>query len=64
MEQQQDLLMTFIDLTKAFDLVSRNGLWKILTKFGCLEKFVRIISLFCDGMVARVLNDGGSSEPY
>ena len=56
--------MTFVDLTKAFDSVSRNGLWKILAKFGCPEKFVKIISFFHDGMVARVLNDGGSSEPF
>ena len=63
-EKQQDLFTTFVDLTKAFDSVSRNGLWKILAKFGCLEKFVKIISLFHDGMVARVLNDGGSSEPF
>ena len=25
---------------------------------------MKIISLFHDGMVARVLNDGGSSEPF
>ena len=27
--------MTFVDLTKAFDTVSREGLWKIMAKFGC-----------------------------
>ena len=27
--------MTFVDLTKAFDTVSRDGLWKIMAKFGC-----------------------------
>ena len=34
-EQNEDLYMTFVDLTKAFDTVSRDGLWKIVTKFGC-----------------------------
>ena len=34
MEQHQDLYMTFVDLTKAFDTVSREGLWKIMSKFG------------------------------
>ena len=29
-EQQQPLYMAFIDLTKAFDLVSREGLFKVL----------------------------------
>ena len=31
--------MTFVDLTKAFDAVSREGLWKIMAKFGCPAKF-------------------------
>ena len=64
MEQQQDLFMTFVDLTKTFDSVRKNGLWKILAKFGCPEKFVKISSLLYDGMVTRVLDDGGSSEPF
>ena len=29
-EQNVDLYMTFVDLTKAFDTVSRDGLWKII----------------------------------
>ena len=33
-EQSVDLYMTFVDLTKAFDTVSREGLWKIKAKFG------------------------------
>ena len=33
-EQNVDLYMTFVDLTKAFDTVSRDGLWKIMAKFG------------------------------
>ena len=28
-EQNVDLYMTFVDLTKAFDTVRRNGLWKL-----------------------------------
>ena len=34
-EQTVDLYLTFIDLTKAFDIVSRDRLWKIMAKFGC-----------------------------
>ena len=32
MEQHRDLYTTFVDLTKAFDTVSREGLWKIYKK--------------------------------
>ena len=31
-EETVDLYMTFIDLIKAFDTVSRDGLWKIMAK--------------------------------
>ena len=39
-EQNVDLYMTFVDLTKAFDTVSREGLSKIMAKFGCPAKFI------------------------
>ena len=39
-EQSVDLYMTFVDLTEAFDTVSREGLWKIIAKFGCPAKFI------------------------
>ena len=64
MEQHQDLYMTFVDLTKAFDTVSREGLWKIMSKFGCPDRFVKIVRQFHDGMMARVLDDGSASDPF
>jgi exonuclease III len=64
MEQHQDLYMTFVDLTKAFDTVSREGLWRIMSKFGCPDKFVHIVKQFHDGMTARVLDDGGTSDSF
>ena len=33
-EQQKDLYVLFLDLTKAFDTVSREGVWQILAKLG------------------------------
>ena len=39
-EQNVDLYMTFVNLTKAFDTLSRDGLWKIITKFGCPSRFI------------------------
>ena len=63
-EQNVDLYMTFVDLTKAFDTVSREGLWKIMTKFGCPAKFIAMVRQFHDGMLARVQNDGEFSDSF
>ena len=52
-EQNVDLYMTFVDLTKAFDTVSREGLWKIMAKFGCTAKFIAMVLQFHDAMLAR-----------
>ena len=63
-EQNVDLYMTFVDLTKAFDTISREGLWKITAKFGCPAKFIAMVRQFHDGMLARVQNDGEFSDPF
>ena len=56
--------MTFVDLTKAFDTVSREGLWTIMTKFGCPTKFIAMVRQFRDGMLARVQKYGEFSDPF
>ena len=53
-EQNRPLLMAFIDLTKAFDLVNREALYVILRRVGCPQKLLQIIQLFHDGMQASV----------
>ena len=63
-EQNVDLYMTFVDLTKAFDTVSRGGLWKNMAKFGCPAKFIAMVRQFHDGMLTRVQNDGEFSDPF
>ena len=63
-EQNVDLYMTFVDLTKTFDTVSREGLWKIMAKFGCSAKFIAMVRQFHDGMLARIQNDGEFSDPF
>ena len=45
-KQSVDPYMTFVDLTKAFDTVSREGLWKIMAKFGCPAKFIAMVRQF------------------
>ena len=54
---------SFVDLTKAFDTVSREGFWNIMAKFGCPAKFMAMVRQFYDGMLARVQNGGEFSDP-
>ena len=63
-EQRQSLYMMFVDLTKAFDTVSRTGLWAILGKLGCPPRLVSIVRSFHDGMQARVTSAGETSQPF
>lgn len=63
-EQHQDLFMAFIDLSKAFDTVNRELVWRILAKFGCPPKFINILRQFHDGMMARVAVGEYESEPF
>ena len=65
-EQNVDLYITFDGLTnlKAFDTVSREGLWEIMAKFGCPAKFIALAQQFHDGMLVRVQNDGEFSDPF
>ena len=61
-EQNIDLYSTYVDLTKAFDTVSREGLWKIM--YGCPRKFIAIVRQLHDGMLARVQENGEISKPF
>ena len=63
-EQNLALYMVFVDLTKAFDTISRYGLWQILRKIGCPDLVVDIIRSFHEGMLARVQDQGQTSEPF
>ena len=63
-EQNVDLYMTFVDLTKAFDTVRRDGFWKIMAKSGCPPRYIAMVRQFHDGMQARVQNDGQYTEPF
>ena len=64
LEQRQDLHLLFIDLTKAFDTVSRLGLWSILSNLGCPPKFVSMVRYLHDGMTSRVIENGDVSDPF
>ena len=63
-EQRRPLFIAFIDLTKAFDLVSRRGLFNLLEKIGCPPKLLSVISSFHNNMKGTVNYDGATSEPF
>ncbi|BHF71434.1 hypothetical protein SprV_0401449200 [Sparganum proliferum] len=63
-EMRTHLYTTFIDLTKAFDTVSREGLWKTMQKFGCPERFIEMVRQLHDGMMARLTDNGAVSEAF
>ena len=63
-EQQMPLYIAFIDLTKAFDLVSREGLFRILPKIGCPPKVHSLIESFHTNMQGTVQFSGSISEPF
>jgi len=63
-EQNMPLYAVFIDFTKAFDTVSRDGLWQVLTKFGCPAKFVNIVKSLHSGMQASVAYGNNHSKEF
>lgn len=63
-EQQMPLYTAFIDLTKAFDLVSRRGLFLLLKKIGCPPQLLSIIASFHGEMKGIVCYNGEFSEPF
>ena len=61
-EQDRPLYMVFVDFSKAFDTVGRTGLWQLLRKYGCPEKFTTMIEALHTGMMANVSVGGEVSE--
>ena len=63
-EQNHPLYLAFLDLTKAFNLVSRDGLFKMLPLIGCPPKVLSIVRSFHNGMVSIVQFDGDVSTEF
>ena len=63
-EQQMPLYIAFIDLTKAFDLVSREGLFKALCKIGCPPRLHSLIESLHSNMKGTVQFNGNLSKPF
>ena len=63
-EQNLSLFITFVDLAKAFDTVSRKGLWAILGKLGCPPKFLTMITQLHEGQLGQVRHGNDLSQPF
>ena len=63
-EQQMPLYIAFINPTKAFDLVSRDGLFKALHKIGCPPRLHSLIESFHSNMKGTVQFNGNLSKPF
>ena len=64
LEQNMEVYAVFIDFTKAFDTVSREGRWSVLRKFGCTEKVINMIKALHEGMNAKVVQGKDISHKF
>ncbi|CAM4709419.1 unnamed protein product [Leuciscus chuanchicus] len=63
-EQGRPLYAVFVDLTKAFDYVSRSGLFTILCQLGCPPKLLKIIQEFHVLTKATIQFEGSRSKEF
>ena len=63
-EQEWNLCMAFIDLSKAFDTVNRDLLWLVLGRFGCPDRFIGVAKAFHIDMRASVVVGGDETMPF
>ena len=63
-EHGKPLYVAFIDLTKAFNLVIRDGLFKILAKISSPPTLLSIMKSVHDDMKGTVMHDGVIFNPF
>ncbi|XP_063534978.1 uncharacterized protein LOC134744961 [Cydia strobilella] len=63
-EHRVPLYMAFVDLNKAFDTVSRQGLYDVLVRLGCPPTLLSLIRAFHENMKGTVMFDGDSSAAF
>ena len=59
---RKPLYIAFIDLTKAFGLVNRDGLFKILAKISCPPTLLSVMKSFHDDMRGTDVYEGAYSD--
>ena len=63
-QRKRPLYIAFIDLSMAFDLVIRDGLFKILANIVCPPTLLSIIQSFHEDMKRTIVYDGSTSEAF
>jgi len=61
-EHDDSLFTLFVDLRKAYDSVSREGLWQVLQKYGVPPVMLSLIRSCHDGMTAVVRVSDGTTD--
>ncbi|VDL88081.1 unnamed protein product [Schistocephalus solidus] len=56
------LYITFENLTKVFDTVTREGLGKLMQKLGFPERFTHMVRQLHDGILMRITDNAVISE--
>ena len=63
-EQNMGPYAAFVDLAKAFDTISCDGLWKILAHLDCPKKFITILQQLHKGQQGQVKHKGSLSSGF
>ena len=58
------LFMCFIDITKAYDSVNRELLWKICRSYGISDKLVNLLKMLYKHSIAKVKINGELSDSF
>ena len=56
--------IAFIELTKAFDLISRSGLFALLEKRSCPKKLLKMVTSFHNDIQGTAQFDNSVSKPF
>ena len=62
--EKKNSYLAFLDITKAYDSVWREGLWHKMRQYGVEEKLVRVCEGLYNGMETRVVLNGGKSRRF
>jgi hypothetical protein len=63
-KQKRPLYLTFIDVTKAFNMGTRTGLYTLLPRIGCPPNLLKMIMSFHDAMMGTLQYDGSSADSF